>query len=318
MRSLISWLLCVPCAFLCSGATLTFHVSGDDPGGWPHSLLDRLAERDGKGRRRSDPGQRRGNRNRLDPARRARHDSDPRRRLASGCFVRLPRHAPSPHLGPQRRGSCARPKLRIIWEKAARLAGVRNCRRKRASSPASGTKKRALVAGFRRGAGRGPVGRRAAGPARLRALPLHSAGARRSGPRRLPSAPRACGRSSIPPTAPASISIISRARWRQAGIGALHVAAWHYWERDPQADEYLRKLIDACHRNGIPVYAWFELPHVSETILGPASGVARENRPAAGRPARLAQAHEPDQSRGLRGSLGGRRAICAAASIGMA
>jgi hypothetical protein len=54
------------------------------------------------------------------------------------------------------------------------------------------------------------------------------------------------------------------ARWKAAGIGALHVAAWHYWERDPQADEYLRKLIDACHRHGITVYAWFELPHVSE------------------------------------------------------
>jgi hypothetical protein len=54
------------------------------------------------------------------------------------------------------------------------------------------------------------------------------------------------------------------ARWKAAGIGALHVAAWHYWERDPQADEYLRKLIDACHRNGIVVYAWLELPHVSE------------------------------------------------------
>jgi hypothetical protein len=29
-------------------------------------------------------------------------------------------------------------------------------------------------------------------------------------------------------------------------------------------DEYLRKLIDACRRNGILVYAWLELPHVSE------------------------------------------------------
>ena len=53
-------------------------------------------------------------------------------------------------------------------------------------------------------------------------------------------------------------------RWRAAGIGALHVAAWHYWERDAQEDEYLHKLIDACHRNAIQVYAWFELPHVSE------------------------------------------------------
>ena len=54
------------------------------------------------------------------------------------------------------------------------------------------------------------------------------------------------------------------ARWKAAGIGALHVAAWHYWERDPQGDEYLGKLIDACHRHGIVVYAWLELPHVSE------------------------------------------------------
>jgi hypothetical protein len=53
-------------------------------------------------------------------------------------------------------------------------------------------------------------------------------------------------------------------RWRQAGISALHIAAWHYWEPDPAADDYLRHLIDACHRNAIQVYAWLELPHVSE------------------------------------------------------
>jgi len=53
-------------------------------------------------------------------------------------------------------------------------------------------------------------------------------------------------------------------RWRAAGIGALHVAAWHYYESDPQRDEYLKKLIDACHRRAILIYAWVELPHVSE------------------------------------------------------
>lgn len=53
-------------------------------------------------------------------------------------------------------------------------------------------------------------------------------------------------------------------RWRAAGIAALHVAAWHYWEPDPQRDAYLRQLIEACHRNAIQVYAWAELPHVSE------------------------------------------------------
>jgi quinol monooxygenase YgiN len=54
------------------------------------------------------------------------------------------------------------------------------------------------------------------------------------------------------------------ARWRKAGIAALHVAAWHNFEPDPEADAYLKKLIEACHREGILVYAWFELPHVSE------------------------------------------------------
>jgi hypothetical protein len=54
------------------------------------------------------------------------------------------------------------------------------------------------------------------------------------------------------------------ARWREAGISALHVAAWHFFEPDPERDQYLRKLIKACHREGILVYAWLELPHVSE------------------------------------------------------
>ena len=54
------------------------------------------------------------------------------------------------------------------------------------------------------------------------------------------------------------------ARWRKAGIAALHVAAWHNFEPDAERDAYLKKLIEACHREGILVYAWFELPHVSE------------------------------------------------------
>jgi len=54
------------------------------------------------------------------------------------------------------------------------------------------------------------------------------------------------------------------ARWRRAGIAALHVAAWHYYEPDAARDEYLKRLLDACHENNIQVYAWLELPHVSE------------------------------------------------------
>src|SRR5579863_9059212 len=53
-------------------------------------------------------------------------------------------------------------------------------------------------------------------------------------------------------------------RWREAGISALHVAAWHFYDSDPERDAYLRSLIAACHREGVMVYAWLELPHVSE------------------------------------------------------
>ena len=53
-------------------------------------------------------------------------------------------------------------------------------------------------------------------------------------------------------------------RWRAAGISALHAASWHFYDADPARDEYLRLLILACHRHGILVYAWVELPHVSE------------------------------------------------------
>jgi len=54
------------------------------------------------------------------------------------------------------------------------------------------------------------------------------------------------------------------ARWRNAGIAALHVAAWHFYDPDPERDAYLKRLIAACHANGILVYAWLELPHVSD------------------------------------------------------
>jgi hypothetical protein len=53
-------------------------------------------------------------------------------------------------------------------------------------------------------------------------------------------------------------------RWRSHGVSALHIAAWHYFEADSQRDDYLTRLIGACHRNAIHVYAWLELPHVSE------------------------------------------------------
>jgi hypothetical protein len=53
-------------------------------------------------------------------------------------------------------------------------------------------------------------------------------------------------------------------RWSDAGIRGLHVAAWHLHEPDRARDAYLRELIECCHRRGILVFAWLELPHVSE------------------------------------------------------
>ena len=61
----------------------------------------------------------------------------------------------------------------------------------------------------------------------------------------------------------ADVNYLAR-RWRQAGISVLHVAGWHNMEPDTARDEYLASLIEACHRNAILVYAWLELPHVSE------------------------------------------------------
>jgi hypothetical protein len=61
----------------------------------------------------------------------------------------------------------------------------------------------------------------------------------------------------------ADVDYLAR-RWRQSGVGVLHVAAWHNVEPDPTQDAYLKTLIEACHRNAILVYAWLELPHVSE------------------------------------------------------
>jgi hypothetical protein len=51
--------------------------------------------------------------------------------------------------------------------------------------------------------------------------------------------------------------------WRQEGIAALHVGAWDFFEPDADSDSYLQRLIEACHRQRILVYAWLELPNVS-------------------------------------------------------
>jgi hypothetical protein len=53
-------------------------------------------------------------------------------------------------------------------------------------------------------------------------------------------------------------------QWRNSGIMGIHVAAWHYYDPDQTKADYLKKLMDACRREGVLVYAWLEMPHVSE------------------------------------------------------
>ena len=154
------------------------------------------------------------------------------------------------------------PKLAIVWEKALDLPVF--------ETPAEAQvfarerwQKAPLMAGLRRG--RGAVLWIAAAPGVL-------------GYERFPYLPQALADLGLAPAfrsrdlwaffdssyrARADLDYLAP-KWRAAGIAALHVAAWHYWERDPAADEYLRRLLDACHRNAILVYAWIELPHVSQ------------------------------------------------------
>ena len=53
-------------------------------------------------------------------------------------------------------------------------------------------------------------------------------------------------------------------RWRESGVAALQVAAWHFYDGDAEQAAYLKRLIEACHKQSILVYAWLELPHVSD------------------------------------------------------
>jgi hypothetical protein len=56
--------------------------------------------------------------------------------------------------------------------------------------------------------------------------------------------------------------------WRKTGIQSIHVGTWDFFDSGAKEEAYLRKLIESCHRNGILVYAWLELPHVSTKFWG--------------------------------------------------
>jgi hypothetical protein len=55
-------------------------------------------------------------------------------------------------------------------------------------------------------------------------------------------------------------------RWRKAGIAAVHVTSWQFDQAPAEQARWLSRLIENCHRQGIAVYAWIELPHVSEAF----------------------------------------------------
>ena len=55
------------------------------------------------------------------------------------------------------------------------------------------------------------------------------------------------------------------AQWRKLGVRAIYAAAYHFW---PSWSYDYGRLVDVCHKNGILVYAWLELPHVSVKFWG--------------------------------------------------
>ena len=258
MRLLTSlFLLALPCA----AATLTFHIAGDDPGGWP-AILSSIGLQDTAARGDIE----------VIPAGAAAEAADWPQRVEHGTILVLEGSSPlaaslgfrtvAGRISVRSAEDLRAPQLRIIWEQAADLPRFEIPKEAQVFARER-WEKAPLLAGFRRGSGAvlwiaappGPRGyeRFPYLPQALADLglvaPFHSA--------RLWAFFDSSYRSRV------DLDYLAP-RWRQAGIAALHVAAWHYWEPDAQSDEYLRRLIDACHRNSIQVYAWIELPHVSE------------------------------------------------------
>ena len=258
MRSLISFiLLSLPCA----AATLTFHIAGDDSGGWP-SILSSIGLQNVAAHADIE----------VIPAGVATTDTDWPQRVEHGTILVLEGASPLAASFGFRAGSqrisvrsvedLRASQLRIIWEQAADLPRFEIPKEAHVFAR-DRWEKAPLLAGFRRGSGAVLWIATPPGP---------------HGYDRFPYLPQALADLGL--VAPFQSSRLwaffdssyrSRVdldylapRWRKAGIAALHVAAWHYWEPDSQSDDYLRRLIEACHRNSIQVYAWIELPHVSE------------------------------------------------------
>ena len=251
------------CLALTAAPRLSFSVVGADPGGWP-LILSAMGFQPA-----AEPGHagivvlRQGAKGEA---------ADYQGRLDGGAFLILEGpsevaeslgfHAGERRVHVQSVEDLRRPELRIVWAEALDLPvfevppGARVFARER-------WQKAPLVAGMRRGAG---------------AILWVAAPPGPNGYERLPYLPHALRDLGLdPPLASrrlwaffdssyrsrADVDYLAR-RWRRSGIAALQVAAWHNFEPDAERDAYLRSLIRACHRNAILVYAWLELPHVSE------------------------------------------------------
>ena len=259
-RSLLSLLL-FAASLHAATPSLFFQVRGGDPGSWP-AVLSSLGLQP---RTAGGPAD-------VIVLRQGAKDAGVLAAAEAGAFVILEGQSEaseaagfrptSQHVRVESVEDLRNPQLRIIWEHALDLPvfdlpeGARVFARER-------WQKAPLVAGFRRGAGAvlwvaAPPGAR--GYERFPYL-LHALADLGFTPpfqaRRLWAFFDSSYR------ARADLDYLAR-RWRKSGITALHVAAWHYFEPDPQRDEYLERLIRACHRNAILIYAWLELPHVSE------------------------------------------------------
>jgi hypothetical protein len=268
IRAKLAGLFCAAALALAEGppALFHFHIAGDEPGPWPAILSSIGLVESGAG----VAG--------VVVVRSGFADAAPQwlERAGQGAVVVVEGESglaealgfrPGPKRVAVRNVLDARdPKLAIVWERALELPvwevpeeATVFARERWSGAP--------LVAGFRRGAG---------GILWLAVTP----GER--GYERFPYLPQAlCDLGLRPPLTSRRLWAFFdssyrlrvdldyfAARWRKAGIGALHVAAWHYFEPDPERDAYLGRLIQACHRNAIAVYAWLELPHVSERFWG--------------------------------------------------
>jgi len=154
------------------------------------------------------------------------------------------------------------PALPVVWNKAIEIPPLRN-RRHRSRLAKERWTGAAVVAGYRLGAG---------------AVLWIATDPGVNGYERFPYLPQALADLGFESSFRASrlwaffdYSYRSRARSRlsrrtlaRRRHRPIHAASWHFYDADPARDDYLRQLILACHRHGILVYAWVELPHVSE------------------------------------------------------